>query len=116
VLRVADRFGHHGLVGAAVVRDAGHTWWIESFLLSCRVMGLSVETVVLKRIVDDARARGVGRLVGEFVPTAKNRPAEDLYSRHGFRRIDGSHGAQGWELDPGVDGIARPAWIAVTGE
>jgi FkbH-like protein len=114
-LRVADRFGDHGLVGTAVVRDEGTTWRIESFLLSCRVMGLSVETVLLKHIHDAARCREVRRLIGEFMPTAKNRPAEDLYPRHGFRPIDGADGCQAWELDPGVDGIERPGWIAVTG-
>jgi FkbH-like protein len=112
---VADRFGDHGLVGTAVVRDEGTTWRIESFLLSCRVMGLSVETVLLKHIHDAARCREVRRLIGEFMPTAKNRPAEDLYPRHGFRPIDGADGCQAWELDPGVDGIERPGWIAVTG-
>ena len=114
--RAAEEFvlGDHGLVGTAVVRDEGAAWCIESFLLSCRVMGLSVETVLLKHIHDAARRRGVRRLVGEFVLTAKNRPAEDLYRRHGFRPTDVADGCQAWELDPGIDGIDQPAWIAVT--
>ena len=116
VLRVADRFGDHGLVGAAVVREEGTTWWIDSFLLSCRVLGVSVETVLLKRICDAARSCDVRTLVGEFVPTAKNRPTEDLYRRHGFRSIDSSQGVQLWELDAGVDPIEKPAWITVSGE
>lgn len=116
VLRVADRFGDHGLVGAAVVRAEGDTWWIDSVLLSCRVMGLSVETVLLARIGEAARRCDVRKLVGEFVPSAKNRPAEDLYRRHGFRPIDGSQSVQLWELDPGVDRLESPAWIAVAGE
>ncbi len=116
VLRVADRFGDHGLVGAAVVRAEGDTWWIDSVLLSCRVMGLSVETVLLARIGEAARRCDVRKLVGEFVPSAKNRPAEDLYRRHGFRPIDGSQSVQLWELDPGVDRLESPAWIAVADE
>src|SRR6185369_7146371 len=84
-LDVADRFGDHGLVGAAIVVEEPAGWRIDSVLLSCRAMGLSAETVLLKRIYDAARAGGVSRLVGEFVPTKKNGPTADFYRRHGFR-------------------------------
>jgi FkbH-like protein len=115
VLEVADRFGEHGLVGAAIVREKGETWCIDSVLLSCRVMGLSVETVLLKRIYDAARLRGIPRLVGKFVRTQKNEPTADFYRRHGFRLDRDADGAQTWILDPRVDRIEDPAWIAVKG-
>jgi predicted enzyme involved in methoxymalonyl-ACP biosynthesis len=76
-------------------------------------MGLSVETVLLKRIHDAARVRGVTRLVGEFIPTKKNGPTADFYSRHGFRPDGEINGAQAWSLDPRTDRIADPAWIGV---
>jgi FkbH-like protein len=116
VLRAADRFGDHGLVGTAVVRATGDTWWIEAFLLSCRIMGVSVETALLKRIVDDARSGNATRLVGEFVPTAKNGPAEDLYRRHGFRAALGAQAATRWELDPRVGRVESPTWISVASD
>jgi FkbH-like protein len=113
VLDVADRFGDHGLVGAAIVAEEAGAWRIDSVLLSCRAMGLSVETVLLKRIHDDARGRGVARLVGEFIPTKKNGPTADFYSRHGFRLDGETNGAQAWSLDPRVDRIDDPVWIDV---
>jgi FkbH-like protein len=113
VLDVADRFGEHGLVGTAVVREEGDTWSIDNVLLSCRAMGLSVETVLLKRIHDAARGRGVRRLVGEFVPTAKNGPSADFFRRHGFRLEDDRDGAQAWVVDPGLAPLEDPAWISV---
>ena len=118
VLEVADRFGEQGLVGAAIVLEKREAWRIDSFLLSCRVVGLSVESVLLKRICDAARGCDVERLVGEFVPTAKNSPTADFYRRHGFRLAGDADGAQAWTLDPRVDRIEDPAWIAVkaTGE
>jgi FkbH-like protein len=114
VLDVADRFGDHGLVGTAVVRETGDTWVIDNVLLSCRAMGLSVETALLKRIGDAARDRGVARLVGEFAPTAKNAPSADYFARHGFRADGDADGTQTWVLDPRVARIENPAWIAVT--
>lgn len=118
VLEVADRFGEHGLVGSAIVRTEGDTWRIDNVLLSCRVMGLSVETVMLKRIYDAARLHDGARLVGEFISTAKNSPTADFYRRHGFQLAGEVDGAQVWTLDPRVDRIEDPAWIAVktTGE
>ncbi len=114
VLDVADRFGEHGLVGTAVVREDGEAWVIDNVLLSCRAMGLSVETSLLKHIHAAARARGVARLVGEFAPTKKNAPCADFYQRHGFRHDGDESGSQVWVLDPRVDRVEDPAWITVT--
>jgi FkbH-like protein len=113
VLEVADRFGDHGLVGAAIAIEEAGTWRIDSVLLSCRAMGLSAETVLLKRLYDAARAQRVSRLVGEFIPTKKNGPTADFYSRHGFRLDRDADGVQVWGLDPHTDRIDDPAWIAV---
>ena len=113
VLEVADRFGEHGLVGAAIVRRERERWCIDNLLLSCRVMGLSVETVLLKRIYDAARLCDVPQLVGEFIPTAKNGPTADFYQRHGFQLSGDGDGAQSWTLDLRVDRIEDPAWVAV---
>ena len=114
VLDVADRFGEHGLVGTAVVREDGEAWVIDNVLLSCRAMGLSVETSLLQHIHDAARGRGVARLVGEFAPTKRNAPCADFYQRHGFRRAADDGGTQAWVLDPRVERIEAPEWITVT--
>jgi FkbH-like protein len=114
VLSVADRFGEHGLVGAAVVLEDGEDWVIDNALLSCRAMGLSVETVLLKEIADAARSRAAARLVGEFIPTPKNVPSADFYRRHGFTLEGDGVETQRWILDPRAGRIASPAWITVT--
>jgi len=54
---------------------------VDTFLLSCRVLGRGVEHRVLARLGEDARARGVQSVVVPFVPTAKNRPALDFLQR-----------------------------------
>ena len=114
VLDVADRFGDHGLVGTAVVREEGDAWVIDNVLLSCRAMGLSVETALLHADLRRRRgARASPRLVGEFIPTPKNGPCADFYRRHGFRPDGDAGGAQRWVLDPRADRIENPAWIAV---
>jgi FkbH-like protein len=94
-LRSGDRFGDNGIVGVAIVHsgDAGAN--IDSFLMSCRVIGRGIETAFLAHLVDWAKRRGLPTLEGEFIPTAKNAPAADFYARHGFVPV-GSSGR--WRL------------------
>lgn len=88
VLSVAtkDRFGDQGIVGVALVRFESSRCVIDTFLLSCRVIGRGIEEAMVAFIAESARARGVSCLVGEFVPTAKNAPAAGFYERIGFQK------------------------------
>lgn len=89
-LRSGDRFGDNGIVGVAIVRNDDTAAYIDSFLMSCRVIGRNIETALLSHLVYWARRRGLQTLEGEFIPTAKNEPAADLYARHGFVQADAS--------------------------
>jgi FkbH-like protein len=109
---VCDRFGDSGLVGVAIARRGAEAWEIDTFLLSCRVIGRAVETAMLARLSDDARAAGATHLRGWFLPTRKNAPAQDIYPAHGFSRLAESDGATRWELDLRDGGPRRPDWIS----
>jgi FkbH-like protein len=111
-LRVADKFGDHGLVGTAVVRARGDEWRIDSLLMSCRVMGLGVETAFLERICADAAGQRARWLIGEYVETRKNQPVKDFYGQHGFSLADEDDGRQEWRLDVDAKPVRKPAWIA----
>ncbi len=79
-MHVSDRFGDHGLVGAAVVM-AGE---IVGFALSCRVIGLDVEHRLLDAVLADL-AYGRREVVARIVETPRNLPARHLYRDHGFK-------------------------------
>ncbi len=88
--RVKDRFGDNGLIAAAVVvpePDKAGTWRIDTFLMSCRVIGRGVETALLALLEKCVHSRGGRLLVGEFVPTAKNQPAAGFLPEHGFSPV-----------------------------
>jgi len=114
-LEICDRFGDHGLVGVAIIHEKDCRWRIDSLLLSCRVMGLSVETAFLQRIYHDARETGVKALIGEFIPTNKNQPTKDFYSQHGFKLTDGTAEHQIWVFDVMAGTVKQPVWIETTG-
>jgi FkbH-like protein len=85
-LRASDRFGDYGLVGAAFALPEGpQNWRIDNFVVSCRILGRQVETALLAAIAQRASASGGERLIGEYVPTARNAPARDFYAGHSFQ-------------------------------
>ncbi len=85
-LRYADKFGDEGIVGLAIVRyDGGaERAHIDTFLLSCRVLGRDVEHAFMDKILKAIRRRGMTSVTAEFVPTPKNRPASGFYEKCGF--------------------------------
>ena len=84
----SDRFGDHGIIGVLILQHEGVDCRIDAFLLSCRVIGRGIEETVLEFAAAQARERGRHRLVGEFIPTAKNAPAADVFPKAGFTKID----------------------------
>jgi FkbH-like protein len=114
--RVVDCFGDNGLVGVAITRQVDTSCEIDTFVLSCRVIGRTVETALLSHIVDQARTRGARYVRGWFLPTKKNAPAKDFYENHGFHLASQNGKGSYWELDLAQTGVSCPTWIQLTGE
>jgi FkbH-like protein len=98
-LQVSDKFGDEGIVGVAIIRKEPTVWIVDSFLLSCRVIGRKVETALLARIVADAKEQEVSAIIGEYVPTLKNAPVENFYSSHGFEKLTQKGNLLRWRFD-----------------
>lgn len=103
-VRIQDRFGDYGLVAVIIgvpTDEADQpTLRIDTWLMSCRVIGRTAEEYCLNALITAARERGIERLVGEYIPTKKNKLVVDLFDRLGFDRIDGGEGdAVNYELD-----------------
>lgn len=113
-MRIMDRFGDEGIVGVAIVRKEGKNWIIDSFLLSCRVIGRTVETALLAKIVEDARDNGASDLIGEYIPTKKNSPARSFYSDHGFEIAEEEGESIRWMLDLTMATVKTPEWVRAT--
>ena len=108
-VRMADRYGDNGLVGVLIANASGDRCVIDTLLLSCRVIGRGVETLMLSDAVTVARRHGATILAGEFVPTGKNAPAADLFARHGFTCVSESI----WELDLTRATVTPPDCITI---
>jgi amino acid adenylation domain-containing protein/FkbH-like protein len=74
-VHVKDRFGDYGLVGAIIFRSAPGALHVDTFLLSCRVLGRGVEHAMLRHLGNLAVSRQLRRVDLEFVPSKRNAPA-----------------------------------------
>ncbi|MEO5335356.1 MAG: HAD-IIIC family phosphatase [Magnetospirillum sp. WYHS-4] len=98
-VRLADIFGDNGMIGVVVCRPAGADWEIDTWLMSCRVLGRQVENAVLDEIVRAAAERGVAALVGRYIPSGRNDLVRDHYAKLGFAAAGaGERGATVWRL------------------
>jgi FkbH-like protein len=84
-LRLLDRFGDNGIIAIIIGRMQGaRDLLIDTWLMSCRVLGRQVEPTTLNLIAAEAQRLGAARLIGEYVATAKNAMVKDHYARLGF--------------------------------
>ncbi len=101
--RVRDRFGDYGITSVALIKLAEETAQLDTFLLSCRVLGRGVETSFLAAVAAAAADAGAARMQAWFLPTDKNAPAQTFLPDHGFQQApDGS-----WWAD--VTPLSAPA-------
>ena len=88
--RLADRYGDHGLIGVVIARKSSldaEMFEVDTWLMSCRVLGRRVEQAVLEVLVAAVRAEGGRELLGIYRRTAKNDMVHDLYGRLGFEVV-----------------------------
>lgn len=83
-LRLADRFGDHGLVSSLVAIRDGGGMRIDSWLMSCRVFSRTCEDFMMEALVGAVADRGCTHILGEYRPTAKNAVVAGLFARLGF--------------------------------
>ena len=98
-IRLKDVFGDNGMISVIICEKNTDSWRIDTWLMSCRVLGRRVEEAVLQDIVQHASEEGASKLVGEFSPTERNILVKDHYKKLGFTKIPGKGEDETWELE-----------------
>ena len=94
-LTLEDRFGNHGLIGIIMLKKLdADTVFIDSWIMSCRVLKRGMENFTLNTIVELAALHNFKKVTGEYLPTKKNGIVKDHYQSLGFESVDGK-----WVLD-----------------
>jgi FkbH-like protein len=98
-IRLKDTLGDNGMISVVVCRKAADVWEIDTWLMSCRVLGRRVEEAVLHDLVSHAAQAGATRLVGRYIPSARNVIVKDHYKKLGFQQASEIDNIETWELD-----------------
>ncbi len=81
-----DKFGDNGLICVVIINAIdSETCFIDTWFMSCRVLNRGMESFTLNTIVSFARQKGFKKLIGEYIPTTKNKMVENHYTNLGFK-------------------------------
>ncbi len=80
-VKTCDKYGENGLVLVAIIKKKDKIAFIDTFLMSCRVMGRMIEDTVLALIEESLRSEGLSECIGEYLPTGRNTPVADFFER-----------------------------------
>lgn len=112
-VRLSDTFGDNGMISVIICRREGRTWDVDTWLMSCRVLGRKVERAVLQEITRQAREQGIEQLKGTYRPTERNKLVENHYADLGFSLVArGADGSTSWALNVAdVEEMALPMQV-----
>ena len=86
-VHLADKYGDQGLVAVIILKYEGSNAEIDSFLMSCRVMGRSVETEIVSQLKNGLKKKGIDSLKAVYLKTNRNSPVKELYESLGFETV-----------------------------
>ena len=112
-IRLLDQFGDNGIIAivSGLFEPQTTTIRLQTWLMSCRVLGRGMEEETLNLVAAEALRLGATRLIGDYRPTAKNGMVRDHYRRLGFSLAGNApDGSTSWELEL-TDFITRPTFI-----
>ena len=90
-----DKFGDNGLIAVVIMKPLDKdTLFVDTWFMSCRVLKRGMENFTLNTMVEKAKEAGYRKIVGEYLPTPKNKMVENHYTGLGFTPIEGAATAQ----------------------
>lgn len=90
-----DKFGDHGLIAVVILREQdAKTLFVDAWFMSCRVLKRGMENFTLNKMIETAKLHGYGQIIGEYLPTAKNKMVEHHYTDLGFSPLAGADTAK----------------------
>ena len=113
-LKLKDRISDLGLIGVAIIKiNDGHIE-IDSFLLSCRVIGRGVEDVLLSHLLYEATKIGCQQVIASYGVTSKNAQVANFFGKRHFECLSKDKKGSQWKLDLTNKEFTYPDWIDVT--
>lgn len=88
-VQLKDKFGDLGLISAIILEKTSDTLFVDTWIMSCRVLKRGVEDLVMNHILSLAKGLGTKTIVGEYIPTEKNGLVKKHFPNLGFTKKKG---------------------------
>jgi FkbH-like protein len=106
-VRLADAFGDNGMVSVVICKKNTAEWFIDTWLMSCRVLNRRLEEIVFYEIVKAAKLEGAKKITGVYIPTERNEIVRGHYLKLGFKALNtDASGSTTWSTS--LDNIDIP--------
>jgi len=114
----ADIYGDDGIIGLIFINknSISSIWEIDTFLMSCRVIGKTIEDAIINHFILKAREYNIKYLVGVYIPTNKNGQVSELYKKYGFEEIHENNSSSivyKWSIDVFKSSQIECNWITI---
>lgn len=86
-IELEDKFSRYGIISCIILKKEEDVCFIDTWVMSCRVLKRGVENLAFKSIIESAKGWGCEKIIGEYIPTKKNKMVENLYEQLGFEKI-----------------------------
>jgi predicted enzyme involved in methoxymalonyl-ACP biosynthesis len=87
------------MISVIICKQDASVWEIDTWLMSCRVLGRRVELAALQEIINQAQRFGASKLLGTYIATPRNIIVKDHYKKLGFKKVFSDEVIETWELD-----------------
>jgi FkbH-like protein len=89
LVSLVDNYGDHGIIGLVCARSISQeALFLDTFLMSCRVLGRHLESWMLHQLIQRASLLGYKYLVGEYIPSERNAMVSEFLVKHNFRGLE----------------------------
>ena len=89
-VHMSDKYGDQGLIGVLIIKYTGNNAEIDTFLMSCRVMGRKAEIEIMAELKKYWLQKSIRTISASYIKSAKNTPVLHLYDKLGFSQADNS--------------------------
>jgi len=96
--KLEDKFGDNGLISVVVLEARNGQLIVDTWVMSCRVLGRTMEEFICNDMIETARRLDCHSIIGRYVPSGKNKLVCELYERLGFSLVEDHQGATTWRL------------------
>lgn len=100
-IEVEDKFGEYGLTGVVVLENRGEGLFMDTFLLSCRVLGRGIEAAIIAELGSYCKKEGISRLEADYYKTKKNQMVADFLEKNNWQKTQEGSQHTKYELQVG---------------